>query len=187
MAASRHGEMNEAGPMAILRWSPPTRERVLSASLKEMTGPRIAPGLCSETGRRAQQLMVQGIRSGETVAFLQGARALIGLGEGLTPAADDCLVGALAVPQRFSPPWLESHPEISAAIAAVVEDGTTMVGREFILHALGGSFSEVILRLLTGTSMQDALRAAAQLLAKGGTSGAVTLQRMQLVLEAQRK
>jgi uncharacterized protein DUF2877 len=160
---------------------------VLAASLKERIGPPVAPGLSSETGIAAQQLVLQGIRSGECPAFLQGARALIGLGEGLTPAGDDCLVGALAVLQRFSRPWLESLPEIPAALAAAVEDGTTMMGREFILHALAGSFSEVVLRLLTATSVQDAMRAAAQLLATGGTSGADTLRGMQLALEALRR
>ena len=160
---------------------------ILAASLKERTRPRVALGLCSETGRTAQQLMAQGIRSGNAVAFVEGARALIGLGEGLTPAGDDCVVGALVMLNRFSRPWLGSHPGITAGIAAAAKDGTTMLGREFILHALDGSFSEVMLRLVTAASAQEARRATAQLLATGGTSGADTLQGMQLALEALRR
>lgn len=160
-----------------------TRE-MLEAILREPTGPRVAPGLDSETGRRGQQLMAQGIRLGNALAFLEGARALIGLGEGLTPAGDDCLVGALAILHRFNRPWLEQRPEIPVAIAAAVEGGTTMVGREFILHALDGSFSEAILHLLGAASEQEARRARAQVLATGGTSGADSLRGMRLALEA---
>jgi hypothetical protein len=160
-----------------------TRE-MLEAVLKEETGPGVAAGLDSEIGRRGQRLMADGIRGGNAAAFLGGARTLIGLGEGLTPAGDDCLVGALAMLHRFSQPWLEGQPEITAAIAAAVEEGTTMVGREFILHALDGSFSEAILRLVGAASAQEARRATAQVLATGGTSGADTLRGMQLALEA---
>jgi uncharacterized protein DUF2877 len=159
----------------------------LGIVLAEQMMPPIASGLHSPTGREARQLLAHGIRLRDAVAFIQGARALIGLGEGLTPAGDDCLVGALAVLRRFARPWLVSHPEIAAALSTAVGDGTTIVGQEFILHALDGLFSEVVLRLVTASSVEDVRRAAAQLLATGGTSGADTLQGMQLALEAIRR
>jgi Protein of unknown function (DUF2877) len=160
-----------------------TRE-MLEAVLNEPTGARVAPGLDSEVGRRGQQLMAQGIGSGNAATVLEGARRLIGMGEGLTPAGDDCLVGALAMLHRFRRPWLEGQPEVTAAIAAAVEEGTTLVAREFILHALGGSFSEAILRLVGAASEQEARLAVAQVLATGGTSGADILRGMRLALEA---
>jgi hypothetical protein len=149
--------------------------------------PPVAPGLHSPAGREARRLLAHGIRSRDAVAFIQGARRLIGLGEGLTPAGDDCLVGALAVLRRFARPWLVSHPEIATALSTAVGDGTTIVGQEFILHALDGLFSEVVLWLVTATSIEDVGRAATLLLAMGGTSGADTLQGMQLALEAIRR
>ena len=160
---------------------------LLGIVLAEQVMPPVASALHSPAGREARRLLAHGIRSLDAVAFIQGARMLIGLGEGLTPAGDDCLVGALAVLRRFARPWLVSHPEIAAALSAAVGDGTTIVGQEFILHALDGLFSEVVLQLVTATSVEDVRRAATQLLAMGGTSGADTLQGMELALEAIRR
>ena len=63
------------------------------------------------------------------------------MGEGLTPAGDDCLVGTLAVIQRFDRAWLVAHPEIQASVRQRAWTGTTVVAREFIVPALAGHFA----------------------------------------------
>ncbi len=143
-----------------------------------------AAGLFSPGGRTAQQRLDHGIRRREAVAFVEGATALIGLGEGLTPAGDDCLVGALAVLSRHAAIWLSEHAEIRTALAVASETGTTTLGREFLLHALGGSFSEAILGLMQARSRVEAVEQIDRLRRMGASSGADTLWGMRLALEA---
>jgi len=157
---------------------------LLASALKALAMPAGAPGLSSPSGRSAQRRLADGILNRDAQAFIEGACALVGLGEGLTPAGDDCLVGALAVLRHFAHRWLEEQPEIRAAIGAAARVGTTMVGRDFILHALDGAFSEAILHLVTTTSERDARRTVAYLAETGGTSGADTLHGICLALEA---
>jgi len=136
-------------------------------------------------GLRAQRLVAEGIECHKVTSFLEGACGLIGLGEGLTPSGDDFLVGVLAVLHRFDHAWLAAHhPEIRGRIAAAAQKDTTTVGREFILHALEGSFSESVLRLLTAVSGFEARCAAINLRTMGATSGAATLYGIALAIEA---
>lgn len=161
-----------------------TDARPLARALGDLTPPDGAPGLRSPTGRAAREQLAAGIRERDANAFVAGARALIGLGEGLTPGGDDCLVGALAVLHRLAPSPLARDPEIHAALARAAGAGTTTIGREFIRHALRGVFSEPVIELLTARSEVAAARAAARLLMLGATSGADTLAGIRLALEA---
>jgi len=145
---------------------------------------KVVPGLSSHRSRTARRQLADGIASGDAQTFVTGAYGLIGLGEGLTPAGDDCLVGALAVLHRFASSWLADHPEIRTEIATVLRHGTTAVGRNFILHALEGTFSEYILRLVTASSDHDLHQAVRALAETGGTSGLDTLDGMHIALEA---
>src|SRR5262249_2168569 len=47
-------------------------------------------GLSSVIGQRARARLAEGVRTARAGAFLEGALAMLGLGEGLTPAGDDC-------------------------------------------------------------------------------------------------
>jgi hypothetical protein len=143
-----------------------------------------APGLLSGMGRAARSCLAEGLRARDPVAFIEGALGLVGLGEGLTPAGDDCLVGALAVLHRFARSWLLAHPEISATVARAAGRATTAVAREFVAHALAGRFAESLLDLLTAESADEAVRAAARLCESGATSGADTLSGVHLALAA---
>jgi hypothetical protein len=156
----------------------------LATALASRTGKRTASGLFSPTGCVAQQQLRHGIREQDATSFLEGALALIGLGEGLTPAGDDCLVGALAVLWRWRAAWMAERQEIRKAIAAASETATTVVGREFLLHALAGSFSEVIVDLMNARSAVEAAERADELGKMGASSGADTLWGMHLALEA---
>src|SRR5262249_10398783 len=99
--------------------------------------------------RRARGNMADGIARRDAGAFLAGALALIGLGEGLTPSGDDCLVGALAVAHRFAGPWVAAHPDIGNELGRAAAIGTTTVAAEFVAHAAAGHFAENLLDLLT--------------------------------------
>ncbi len=140
-------------------------------------------GLAAAPGRAARSRLAEGVRRRDPEAFLEGALGLVGLGEGLTPAGDDCLVGVLAVLQRFARSWLRTHPEIEASVnrAAV---STTLVAQEFIVHALQGHFAESLLHLVAADSSGAARRAAGRLLRTGATSGADTLGGVRLALTA---
>jgi len=140
--------------------------------------------LWNPIGHRARSRLAEGLRRRHVETFLDGAFGLIGLGEGLTPAGDDCLVGALAVIRRFDGPWLAAHPEIQASVRQRAWDGTTAVAREFIVHALSGHFAESVRDLLEADSDETARRGAARLLGVGATSGSDTLLGIRLALAA---
>ena len=190
----REGEELRLGPFR-LRWEgsavvetelrPEARgARFLAAALASGVGERTASGLFSPTGCVAQRQLGSSIRKQDASGFLRGALALIGLGEGLTPAGDDCLVGALAVLWRRSAVWMAEIEESRRAIAAASETGTTVVGREFLLYALAGSFSEVIVDLMNARSAAEAAERVDELGKMGASSGADTLWGMRLALEA---
>lgn len=112
--------------------------------------------------------------AGDLEAIHTGAGALIGLGEGLTPAGDDFLVGlsvALAVPGEDD--W--SAPR-QAVRAAVVEgsDGTNDISRAALLHAVHGRARCRVLDVLRAMGSEDTSRvwaATARLVEIGHSSG----------------
>ena len=158
--------------------------RLLLEVLASRPAPPAAAGILSPGGRTAQRRLDHGIRKRDAKAFVEGATALIGLGEGLTPAGDDCLVGALAVLSRHAATWLAEHAEIRTALATATETRTTTLGHEFLLHALEGSFSEAILGLMQARSAAEAVERIDRLRTMGASSGADTLWGMRLALEA---
>jgi hypothetical protein len=109
--------------------------------------------------------------------MVKAARGLIGCGEGLTPAGDDCLVGALAVLWHYGPGWSRRIGRLRETLAALADDGTTTIAAEFIHYALAGQFAEPLLHAL-------ATGEAAPLLACGATSGADTLFGASVALDA---
>ena len=159
------------GPEALAEW------------LSQFPHDPCAPALSSATGRLARERLAAGIRHDDASAFLAGARPLIGLGEGLTPAGDDCLVGALAALWRFAPYRISRQPAVRQDLARAASTGTTTVAREFILHALDGRFSELVIALLTARSPEEARRASTRLVGTGATSGADTLAGLRLALQ----
>ena len=150
--------------------------------------PRCARTLYSEAGLRAREALERGIKLRDAGAFSDAACSLIGLGEGLTPAGDDCVVGALAAIHRLAPRWLAAHAGQRDRLADAARRRTTDVARDFVLEALDGRFAEPVLALLTSGSDGDAGGSARRLLTMGATSGADTLCGIRLghrALEAQ--
>ena len=117
-------------------------------------------------------------------AVVAAAPALIGLGEGLTPAGDDCLVGVLAVLHRLAPGWLSEDSRITEALAAAARTRTTDIARDFLLEALAGRFAESVLAVVTAGSVLSAKLAAERLARVGATSGADTLGGIRLACRA---
>jgi Protein of unknown function (DUF2877) len=156
---------------------------MLSGVLSECSAPA-APALSSVTGLRARARIAEGLSRHLPDLFIEGVCGLVGLGEGLTPAGDDCVVGVLAVIHRLAPAWLRQHPWIAASIAARAAAATTTIAGEFLTHGLAGRFAEPVIELLTGCTADTIERAAARLLRMGATSGADTLVGVRLALSA---
>lgn len=157
---------------------PPGLDPVVIDALRERTAR--PTGLDSPRGVAARAALAAAIRSGDPDALVAAATGLLGLGEGLTPAGDDCLVGALAVLHAVGHPALVRVPAGSAAVARAAAERTTAIGREFVTHALAGRFSEPVLALLRARSARAATSAAARLAGFGATSGADTLAGLRL-------
>jgi hypothetical protein len=159
-----------------------TTGAILSARFTGGSTPA-APALSSVAGVRARSRIAEGLSCRLPDVFIEGACELIGLGEGLTPAGDDCVVGVLAVIHHLAPSWLRQHPTITESIAARAAAATTTIAGEFVTHALDGRFAETIVELLTGKTADGIERAAARLLRTGATSGADTLVGVRLALQ----
>ena len=141
--------------------------RALAAALAEAPRRPAAPTLASAVALEGRRRLAEGLRRGDADRFVDGARRLIGLGEGLTPAGDDLLVGSLAVARRFRPAFLLDDPGIGQALADAAREGTTIVAREFLLEALEGRFSEIVIALLTAADVPRARAALDDLLDAG--------------------
>ena len=137
--------------------------------------PTCARALCTGAGLRVRGALERSIAAREAHAFADAACALIGLGEGLTPAGDDCVLGALAAIHRLAPGWLAAHEGQRGRLTDAARRRTTDVARDFLLEALDGRFAEPVLALLTAPSDDMAGSAARRLIAMGATSGADTL------------
>jgi len=140
-----------------------------------------APSLCGPRGRAARGALAAAIRARDAAALERALFGLIGLGEGLTPAGDDCAVGALAVLRRFAAEWAWTPaPALADRLAAL----TTAVGHGFVAHALAGDFSEPLVWTMIAPTAADAFEAARALAARGATSGADTIAGLATALEA---
>ena len=134
-----------------------------------------AQALRSPAGARTRQALARGIAAGDARAFADAACTLIGFGEGLTPAGDDCVLGALAAVHRLAPGWLAAHTGQRDRLAEAARTRTTDLARDFLLEALDGRFAEPVLAILTALSDDLVGDAARRVLAMGASSGADTL------------
>lgn len=134
--------------------------------------------------RRAMATLAAGIRESHLGSISDGARALAGLGSGLTPSGDDVLVGALLALTAWAPP-------AAAAIRRTLVDAaagrSTRISEAYLRAAARGEASEAWHQLLavlpTGapTTFIPALR---KVIAVGETSGADMLAGFLLALGA---
>jgi Protein of unknown function (DUF2877) len=175
----RHSALDWTRAERVSLETPPDRLAFRADALPTAHG---AAALRAGHGLRARRALAGSLVERNPGAFAAAATELIGLGEGLTPAGDDCVVGALAAIHCLAPGWLEPH-----AVRAVAETAfarTTDVARDFLLEALAGRFAEPVLAILRAPSAARATAAARRLLAMGATSGADTLDGLRLACRA---
>ncbi len=100
------------------------------------------------------------------------ARPLIGLGEGLTPSADDVIVGISALLWAWQWPGLS---DFTAAVARSAAALTTIVSADLLMHASQGRFASplhALVRSLDANDQASTLSACQELLTVGASSGA---------------
>src|SRR6185312_14326963 len=112
---------DEAAPIGCaIPAPPPGLDRAVVDTLRHH-GTGRATGLDSPRGVAARAALAGAIGSGDAARLVEAASGLLGLGEGLTPAGDDCLVGALAVLHAIGHPAPRSRrprrPDASPASA----------------------------------------------------------------------
>ena len=163
-----------------------TRERLMNAlgSVAHLAG---AAGLASVPGCAARAAASGAIRDRDPRALALASRALMGLGEGLTPAGDDWLVGALAALHRLDQRWAFEDGHLASVLVGEAAARTTTIGAAFLAHALAGEFSEPARDLMTADSLPCARAAAARLSGMGATSGADTLAGMRATVQMLRE
>ena len=102
-------------------------------------------------------------------------QSLSGLGQGLTPAGDDFLIGVLAACTRFPHSGMDSlRKELGNAITKTL-DSCTWLSKALLACAAEGEFSPSIHDILTAQRDTDLARAVSAGIAWGHTSGADTL------------
>lgn len=110
---------------------------------------------------------------GDDTALTNAARALLGFGEGLTPAGDDCLLGVLAARRMVGEPAGVLEEIIRGSASR-----TTSLSAAFLRAACNGQFAAHWHRLrdaLAGEDAGEIEEAARRVLAHGATSGADAL------------
>jgi len=160
-----------------------TARVLLAAGLADTRPEPCAAGLESPRARAARAALSRAIGARDAADFIDAACGLIGLGEGLTPAGDDYLVGVLAILHRLADGW-PAAGAVARALTAHAVDATTTVGAAFLRHAVAGQFSEPLRDLAMAKSPSAARAAAAALARMGATSGADTLAGMRAALAA---
>jgi hypothetical protein len=156
----------------VRSWTPRerTRGRLQPAAVAELAA-LLADAPAPHAGEVARRLadgasrLAAGLRTGDGLAG--AARALVGLGPGLTPAGDDVLAGALVTCAQLG------HP-LPALVAGVRDraGATTTLAADLLAHAGAGRAAPPVLGLvdaLVGT--RPVGPALAALLALGSSSG----------------
>jgi len=106
--------------------------------------------------------------AGKAADCVAAARALLGLGPGLTPAGDDCLVGWLAGAWTAGDDARRLGEATGPGLLAAATDLTGRLSTAFLTAALNGEAAEP----LHGFTLAPNERSLAGLLALGATSGA---------------
>ncbi len=125
--------------------------------------------------------LLKAIKSGLSHDIIRNTKHLVGLGPGLTPAADDMLLGLmismLYISENFSTTRINVE-KITRDIVSSISGRTTIISEEFLREASIGNVNEPIASLIENllTSGQRELEnSARRVLTLGGTSGADTV------------
>ncbi|MFX1292990.1 MAG: DUF2877 domain-containing protein [Promethearchaeota archaeon] len=121
--------------------------------------------------------MLKAIKAGHSKDIIQITKHLVGLGPGLTPAADDMLLGLMISMLYFSENFKETSVDvkkINKDIISIISGRSTIISEEFLREASLGKVNEAIASLMENllTSKQrDLENTVRKVLDLGGTSG----------------
>ncbi len=125
--------------------------------------------------------MLKAIKSGHSHDIIRITKRLVGLGPGLTPAADDMLLGLMISMLYFSENFNETSidvKKINKDIVSIISGRTTIISEEFLREASVGKVNEAVASLMENllTSRQRELENSVRnVLDYGGTSGTDTV------------
>jgi hypothetical protein len=144
-------------------------------------------GIGQEVGLPRVHIAIERLAAGAPDAP-DALRSVVGMGVGLTPSADDALIGALCVLAAVGSPFSEVSREVDAWLRSDGAGATTDVSASYLRLALEGAFSAPLNRtvLSLGEDVPDArLAAAVRALAQvGATSGMDAAVGVQIAWEA---
>ncbi len=121
--------------------------------------------------------LLKAIKEGNLTNIDHISSKLVGLGSGLTPAADDILLGLMISMIYFSENFPESSidvKKINHTITSNVSGRTTFISQEFLRETSIGNVSEfvaILLEKLLTSDQQEVENSARKVLNLGGTSG----------------
>jgi len=130
--------------------------------------------------------LIDAARQAETPADrARHLQSLVGLGLGLTPAGDDFLAGYLAA-SLLSDRARADRVWLTEALPLLARTRTTEVGARMLEAACRDEFALPVIELIESLtrSRNELVRAAEELLALGGTSGADTLAGVLFCLDS---
>ncbi len=121
--------------------------------------------------------LLDAIKLGNTENIVQSVMKLVGLGPGLTPAADDFLVGLMLsifyMAENSNPGKIRVQDALND-IQSCIHGRTTRISEEFLLQAAIGNGNEIIQTLLEAlltSNKIDLEQSAHKVMSFGGTSG----------------
>jgi len=125
--------------------------------------------------------MLKAIKSGHSHDIIRITKHLVGFGPGLTPAADDMLLGLmismLYISENFNKTSIDVK-KINKDIISIISGRTTIISEEFLREASVGKVNEAVASLMENllTSRQrEVENSVRKLLDLGGTSGTDTV------------
>ena len=125
--------------------------------------------------------LLDGIKLGNTENIVQSVMKLVGLGPGLTPAADDFLVGLMLsifyMAENSNPGKIRVQDALND-IQSCIHGRTTRISEEFLLQAAIGNGNEIVqtlLEVLLTSNKIDLEQSAQKVMGFGGTSGIDTI------------
>lgn len=92
-------------------------------------------------------MLMKTIRAGDYQDIKRSAQKLVGLGPGLTPSADDVLSGLMASLTLISENlniFEDLVSEVNKSIISRIQNRTTLISQEFLMHAAAGEANEPI-------------------------------------------
>ena len=125
--------------------------------------------------------MLKAIKSGHSHDITRITKKLVGLGPGLTPAADDMLLGLmismLYISENFNETSIDVK-KINKDIISIISGRTTIISEEFLREASVGKVNKAVASLMENllTSRQKEVENSVRnVLDLGGTSGTDTV------------